>query len=231
MATTTNFGWTTPDDTSLVKDGAAAIRSLGSSIDTSMMDLKGGITGQSLTKNSDTDMDFVWATPASGGMTQLATGSFPAAATLTLNSISQSYKDLVLVVRNVYLTVDDDIKMKFNSTATSNYPQIRRSAVNGTLTQVAGNDTAFVYLMGLDSSIDNISGQYNNAVVRINDYANTVAGKSFNVLSQYKNATYGDKIINDTSGSYSLNTAITSIVLTTGAGNFAGGTYILYGVN
>jgi len=36
MATTTNYGWTTPDDTSLVKDGASAIRTLGSSIDTSL---------------------------------------------------------------------------------------------------------------------------------------------------------------------------------------------------
>lgn len=36
MATTTNFGWTTPDDTALVKDGAAAIRTLGSAIDTSL---------------------------------------------------------------------------------------------------------------------------------------------------------------------------------------------------
>jgi len=34
MATTTNYGWTTPDDTALVKDGAAAIRTLGTSIDT-----------------------------------------------------------------------------------------------------------------------------------------------------------------------------------------------------
>ena len=36
MATTTNFGWTTPDDTSLVKDGASAIRSLGSSVDSAL---------------------------------------------------------------------------------------------------------------------------------------------------------------------------------------------------
>ena len=36
MATTTNYGWTTPDDTALVKDGAAAIRTLGSAIDTSL---------------------------------------------------------------------------------------------------------------------------------------------------------------------------------------------------
>jgi len=60
MATTTNFGWVTPDDTSLVKDGAAAIRTLGSSIDTSFVDLKGGTTGQVLSKASGTDLDFTW---------------------------------------------------------------------------------------------------------------------------------------------------------------------------
>ena len=36
MATTTNNGWTTPDDTDLVKDGALAIRDLGQEIDTSV---------------------------------------------------------------------------------------------------------------------------------------------------------------------------------------------------
>lgn len=60
MATTTNFGWETPDDTDLVKDGAAAIRTLGQSIDTSLMDLEGGTTGQVLAKASNTDMDFTW---------------------------------------------------------------------------------------------------------------------------------------------------------------------------
>jgi hypothetical protein len=60
MATTTNFGWETPDDTDLVKDGAAAIRTLGQSIDTSMADLEGGTTGQVLSKASNADMDFTW---------------------------------------------------------------------------------------------------------------------------------------------------------------------------
>ena len=64
MATTTNFGWTTPDDTDLVKDGAAAIRTLGSSIDTSLVDLKGGTTGQILAKASGTDLDFNWVADA-----------------------------------------------------------------------------------------------------------------------------------------------------------------------
>ena len=60
MATTTNFGWETPDDTDLVKDGAAAMRTLGNSIDTSFVDLKGGTTGQVLSKASGTDLDFTW---------------------------------------------------------------------------------------------------------------------------------------------------------------------------
>jgi len=60
MATTTNFGWETPDDTDLVKDGAAAMRTLGNSIDTSFVDLKGGTTGQVLAKASGTDLDFSW---------------------------------------------------------------------------------------------------------------------------------------------------------------------------
>ena len=60
MANTTNYNWATPDDTDLVKDGAAAIRTLGSSIDTSLVDLLGGTTGQVLSKTSGTDMDFTW---------------------------------------------------------------------------------------------------------------------------------------------------------------------------
>jgi hypothetical protein len=60
MANTTNFGWETPDNTDLVKDGAAAIRTLGNSIDTSFLDLKGGTTGQVLSKASATDLDFSW---------------------------------------------------------------------------------------------------------------------------------------------------------------------------
>jgi hypothetical protein len=62
MATTTNFGWETPDDTDLVKDGALAMRTLGNAIDTSLVDLKGGTTGQVLSKTSNTDMDFTWVT-------------------------------------------------------------------------------------------------------------------------------------------------------------------------
>jgi hypothetical protein len=60
MATTTNFGWTTPNDTDLVKDGAAAIRTALGGPDTSFVGLKGGTTGQVLSKTSGTDLAFTW---------------------------------------------------------------------------------------------------------------------------------------------------------------------------
>jgi hypothetical protein len=75
MATTTNFGWETPDDTDLVKDGAAAMRTLGNSIDTSFVDLKGGTSGQMLTKASNTDLDYTWVTPEIGDITAVTAGT------------------------------------------------------------------------------------------------------------------------------------------------------------
>ena len=75
MPTTTNFGWTTPADTDYVKDGALAIRTLGNGIDTSMVDLKGGTSGQILAKNSNTDMDFVWIANDQGDITGVTAGT------------------------------------------------------------------------------------------------------------------------------------------------------------
>jgi hypothetical protein len=59
MANTTNYNWETPDDTDLVKDGAAAIRTLGSSIDTTTKALNpettlGDIAYRSSTSNTNT---------------------------------------------------------------------------------------------------------------------------------------------------------------------------------
>jgi hypothetical protein len=86
MATTTNYGWTTPDDTALVKDGASAIRTLGSSVDTTTKALNpsttlGDIEYRSSTANTNTRLAIgstgnvltvaggvpTWAAPAAGG--------------------------------------------------------------------------------------------------------------------------------------------------------------------
>jgi len=76
MATTTpNFGWTVPTSTDLVKDGATAIETLGDGIDASFVDLKGGTTGQVLSKASNTDLDFTWVTDAAGDITGVTAGT------------------------------------------------------------------------------------------------------------------------------------------------------------
>lgn len=76
MATVTpNFNWPVPTSTDLVKDGATAIEALGDSIDASLVDLKGGTTGQVLSKNSNTDMDFTWVTDAAGDITNVSVTS------------------------------------------------------------------------------------------------------------------------------------------------------------
>lgn len=57
---TSNFGWQMPTNTDLVKDLPADFEVFGQAVDTSLMDLKGGTTGQVLSKASNTDMDFTW---------------------------------------------------------------------------------------------------------------------------------------------------------------------------
>jgi hypothetical protein len=59
MATTTNYSWTTPDDTDLVKDGAAAIRTLGSAIDTTVFTNAGAAIQKSIV---DAAGDLIYAT-------------------------------------------------------------------------------------------------------------------------------------------------------------------------
>jgi hypothetical protein len=100
MATTTNFGWETPDDTDLVKDGALAIRTLGSAIDTSMVDLKGGTTGQNLRKNSNTDMDFVWAGDATNTVVDAAGDLLYGTAADTLGRLAIGTAGQVLKVNS-----------------------------------------------------------------------------------------------------------------------------------
>lgn len=57
---TSNFGWQMPTSTDLVTDLPADFEVFGQAVDTSLMDLKGGTTGQVLSKASNTDMDFTW---------------------------------------------------------------------------------------------------------------------------------------------------------------------------
>lgn len=127
MANTTYFGWETPDDTDLVKDGAAAIRTLGQAIDTSMQDLEGGTSGQILSKNSNADMDFVWITNDVGDITAVNTNS-PLTGGGTTGALTLSYdyaagSKLTLNAQTATYTVvlaDADQKLVTMSVASAN---------------------------------------------------------------------------------------------------------------
>jgi hypothetical protein len=72
---TSNFGWQMPTSTDLVTDLPADFETFGQAVDTSMADLKGGTTGQILSKTSNTDMDFTWTTPNPGDITGVTAGT------------------------------------------------------------------------------------------------------------------------------------------------------------
>jgi hypothetical protein len=145
MATTTNYGWTTPDDTALVKDGASAIRTLGSSIDTTTKNLNpsttlGDIEYRSSTANTNTRLGIgttgqilavsggvpAWTTPASSGTanwTLLNSGgtALTGAATITVSGISGADKILVLISSASTSTGSSDFNVRLNTDTGSNY--------------------------------------------------------------------------------------------------------------
>lgn len=57
---TSNFGWQMPTSSDLVTDLPADFEVFGQAVDTSLADLKGGTTGQVLSKATNADMDFTW---------------------------------------------------------------------------------------------------------------------------------------------------------------------------
>lgn len=64
-----------PTPTDLVTDLPADFEVFGQAVDTTFAELKGGTTGQMLTKTSNTDMDFTWVTPEIGDITSVTAGT------------------------------------------------------------------------------------------------------------------------------------------------------------
>jgi hypothetical protein len=228
MPTTTNFGWTTPADTDLVKDGAAAIRTLGSNIDTSLVDLKGGTTGQYLQKNSGTDLDYVWADVSAGGMTLISTTTL-SGATTTLSSIPQTYTSLYLIVTGITTenTTNKQIRIlpnNDNNLVTSNV--IRNQSAGGV--ELAVQQNSLISLTSGENLLrtDNL----NSWVIKIDNYASTTSYKLFNLNGSFiTSGSYRSSPI--IGGVYLSNSAITSLVFDAeGVNTFTTGTVLLYGV-
>jgi hypothetical protein len=194
MATTTNFGWETPDDTDLVKDGAAAIRTALGGVDTSFVDLKGGTTGQVLAKASNTDLDFSFVTPATSPLTTKG----------DLFTFSTTAARLPVGTNGQVLTADsaEATGLKFATPAPA-----------GGMTELATGS-----LSGTTTTISSISGSYKNLVIRldspdISDNGNVSIRFNGDTASNYRYASiYSDQYsIVQNSGATSRITPITTM--------------------
>jgi hypothetical protein len=247
MATTTNYGWTTPDDTDLVKDGAAAIRTLGSAIDTTTENLNPsttegdieyrsatadtnsrlaiGTAGQVLTVNSGEDAP-EWATlPAGGGMTLINTGGTAlSGSTTTISTIPGTYKELRIYVMDFFASVGSP-GMYFNAdTTAANYAYSGTRLYGANLSAVIGENNATTICLIAFPNTD----QNNNLVITIPNYAETAAKKIYSVHSGVKDG--ANNAVTMTAHSWNSTAAITSLNFTTG-GTWSGGTVYVYGVN
>jgi hypothetical protein len=236
MATTTNYGWDTPDDTDLVKDGAAAIRTLGSSVDTTTKALnpsttEGDIEYRSATANTNTRLGIgttgqvltvtggvpAWETISAGGMTLLSTTTLSGTST-TVSSISGAYNNLIVIVNNPFLSAGQSLKINPNSTdLISEQSRITNASV--------GFTTSITSSGGVN--LPTTSTPNNSFCLQIFNYAQTTNGKNFifSGNAQFTGTVFGGGTISTTS-------AITALQFTTSSGvpTFSGGTVLIYGV-
>jgi hypothetical protein len=251
MATTTNYGWTTPDDTALVKDGAAAIRTLGSSVDTTVfnnasagiaktiVDAKGdliagtasdtvarlavGSNDQVLIADSTTATGLKWGSPSAGGMTLISTTTLTGAS-ITLSSIPQTYNSLYVVIQNWRNATDgEQFWLRFNGDSTAS----RHAAF---LTHGRSFSTVTENKIEILNGADNTVAQ-GMCVLDFPDYTNTTTHKNVDVFGYTSNEnTTTTMQYGIFRGFYNQTSAITSLQFLPSNGNFTSGTVLLYGV-
>jgi hypothetical protein len=230
MATSPNFNWPEPDNTDLVKNGALAIRTAVNAIDTSLVDLKGGTTGQVLAKATNTDMDFTWTSAASGGgMTVLASGTLSSTA-LDLTSIDQTYTNLVLEITDAnWGTSNDYLKMRFNNLSTSIYTSVAQGTNDrggASSFYGAGNVDRFIIWGGVTL----LRTGKNSILLTIPNYTQTKGRRNMFGTIIAENGTPSDTVVYW--NGYSTDTAaISRITFSTQDGyTFSSGSYKLWGV-
>jgi len=253
MPTTTNYGWTTPADTDLVKDGAAAIRTLGSSIDTtlktqidaqipdSLLTTKGdiiaatgastparlgvGTNGQALIADSTAATGLKWDTPAAGGMTLISSTTLTGAS-VTLSSIPQIYNSLKIYVQNFLpATSNASLFIRANGDSGANrYITIR-------FNEAPADNVGFNEQHWKPDRANSNSVARGFMTLDLWDYTNTTTWKmitGFNVDTNQTTSTNFNW--SNIQGYYNQLPAITSLTFLPSSGNFTSGTLLLYGV-
>ena len=202
MATTTNYSWTTPDNTAYVKDGASAIRTLGSSVDTSLFSITGG-------KNV--------------GLQYISTTSLTGSTTIIANCFSSAYVGYKIELMGVTTSAANALEFWLrtgSTTSTANYNTERLSA-SGVGVTSDRNATTSVFNFNKEA-VDNMNGT-------ITVYNPFVAIATF--MHGEMNCSSGNTVYHhQASGLHSLATSYESIVLGAGGGTFTAGVAKIYGL-
>ena len=222
--TTTNFGWDIPQSTDLVKDGATAIATLGQDIDTALVDLKGGTTGQVLAKNSNTDLDFTWAAAPTSYTPQLtllnAGGTALSGSTTTISSISAKQWLYVFVDSASTNTASaSTIGIQLNADTGSNYLQAGMEDLSGGVQSF--NTTTTLFRIGMTTAAAGTVTGYANIW-----NCNTTTVKPFMAAGAATGSGYRSYT---STGHYTGSSAITSLSISCSAGTFDAGTVYVYG--
>jgi hypothetical protein len=184
-----------------------------------------GTNGHTLVADSAETTGLKWAAPAAGGAyTSIASGSLSSNA-VNITSISGSYTDLYLVIKDLALNADGEMSIRMNNDSNSNRHYILGDyyPFGGSQTQVSSVSTSFKFNA---NNIDSPDAD-NQFTFRLNNYS--VAQKHTGIIqSQYINTSSAQESYT-VHCYYYQNDAITEVNLLTNQ-TFSGGTYILYGV-
>lgn len=181
-----------------------------------------GNSGKYLTTDGTTSS---WGTISSGGMTLLDSGALTGSS-VTTASLSQSYKDLYVIIRDWYPATDAvRLRARVNGVSAANsYDQ----GVNAGTAIVEAFGATYI---GLTIDTDNTVHK-NILTISIPDYANTTTFKFLYSNSFAVDSSTGTSL-SIYAGIYGITAAVDAVSTLTffpSSGNHSGGNYYVYGV-